>query len=344
MSRDNRIVWADLLRGMAVFAIVLGHTLRNATAVYPWLYSFHVPLCVMVSGIVFSRGIKSFGQYLSDKFRRLMIPYYAFALVSILLYEIMGNWMEDAVDGGYSVSFWQNLFGMVYANAGNGLMRWNMPLWYLPMIFVVVIVAWCVYRYDSGKWDFIVLASSVVVAIVLKTVVRLDGLPMGIETACYLFPFFALGKIVQRYRKLLEGTCVWSKLIAGVCLITAGTLLSTNNSLISYNADNYGKMGYVYFLTQGTLLCVGFSCLAAIKEKSGVIARWLSENTLGIMVMHKFPILFFVALLPMTKELVREAPLIGSILIACSSVVLCVVVSNIIVKVCPTLLGVRRKM
>lgn len=134
MKQAERIGWIDTLRAFAVFAIVLGHTLRNATVVYPWLYSFHVPLCVLTSGIVFHVGQKKFGTFLKEKIRALMIPYYCFALISIALYAILGSKMEKLSGGGYNVSPLQSVIGMLYANSGTGLMRWNMPLWYIPMI------------------------------------------------------------------------------------------------------------------------------------------------------------------------------------------------------------------
>lgn len=306
MSRDNRIVWVDLLRSIGVFAIVLGHTLRNATDVYPWLYCFHVPLCVMVSGIVFSRGSNAFGKYLSDKFRRLMIPYYAFALVSILLYEIMGNWVEDAVDGGYSVSFLQNWYGMVYANAGNGLMRWNMPLWYIPMVFVVYILAHWVYYINSTSWNYAVFLFSSVIALVLKSYINLDGLPFGLETAIYLFPFFAIGRIIGCHRKVFEKVPTYIKLGIAAGLIATGTLMSLQNSLVSYNADNYGQKGYAYFVGQGAIMCIGIVWLASAVRTNYKAIRCLGQNTLGIMVMHKFPVLFFGSLYPITKNLINR--------------------------------------
>ena len=141
MKQAERIGWIDTLRAFAVFAIVLGHTLRNATVVYPWLYSFHVPLCVLTSGVVFHVGQKKFDTFLKEKFRALMIPYYCFALISIALYAILGSKIEKTVGGGYDVSPLQSVIGMLYANSGTGLMRWNMPLWYIPMIFVLLLMA-----------------------------------------------------------------------------------------------------------------------------------------------------------------------------------------------------------
>lgn len=104
MKQAERIGWIDTLRAFAVFAIVLGHTLRNATVVYPWLYSFHVPLCVLTSGIVFHIGQKKFGTFLREKFRALMIPYYCFALVSIVIYAMLGSKMEKTVGGVRRIS------------------------------------------------------------------------------------------------------------------------------------------------------------------------------------------------------------------------------------------------
>ena len=100
MKKAERIGWIDTLRAFAVFAIVLGHTLRNATVVYPWLYSFHVPLCVLTSGIVFHVGQKEFKDLLKVKIQTLMIPYYCFATVSIVIYALLGSKMEKTVGGG----------------------------------------------------------------------------------------------------------------------------------------------------------------------------------------------------------------------------------------------------
>ena len=125
MNQAERIGWIDMLRAFAMFAIVLGHTLRNATVVYPWLSSFHVSLCVLTSGIV------------------------------------------------------------------------------------------------------------------------------------------------------------------------VGTFMTVGNGQVSYNADSYGKHGFVYFLAMAMLLCVGVVIVATCIPNGVKSIDYVGKNTVGIMVMHKFPILFF---------------------------------------------------
>lgn len=66
---------------------------------------------------------------------------------------------------------------------------------------------------------------------------------------------------------------------------------------------------------------------------------YVGQNTIGIMVMHKFPILFFVGLVPVTKRLNSEYPLPGAVLIASISIALCLIASKVLYRVCPLALG-----
>ena len=128
-----------------------------------------------------------------------MIPYYCFALVSIVIYAMLGSEMKNC--RWYDVSPVQSVIGMLYANSGTGLMRWNMPLWYIPMIFVLLLMAFWIFRSkDDLKWNITVFLSSALVAFILCEEIKLPNLPFGLETAIYMFPFFALGKVIGRIK------------------------------------------------------------------------------------------------------------------------------------------------
>lgn len=272
-----------------------------------------------------------------------MIPYYCFALISIALYTILGSKMEKTV-GGYDVSPLQSVIGMLYANSGTGLMRWNMPLWYIPMIFVLLLMAFWIFRSkDNLKWNITVFLLSVLVAFILYEKIRLPNLPFGLETAIYMFPFFTLGKVIGSIQGKLASANPMSKVAIATICIAAGTFMTIGNGQISYNADSYGKHGFVYFLVMATLLCIGFVIIATCIPNGVKSINYVGKNTVGIMVMHKFPILFFVGLFPLSKRLIGTYPLAVSIVIATLSVVMCLVVSEIIYRVCPIVLG-RRKM
>lgn len=344
MKQAERIGWIDTLRAFAVFAIVLGHTLRNATVVYPWLYSFHVPLCVLTSGIVFHVRQKKFGTFLKEKFRALMIPYYCFALISIALYAILGSKMEKTVGGGYDVSPLQSVIGMLYANSGTGLMRWNMPLWYIPMTFVLLLMAFWIFRSkDNLKWNITVFLLSVLVAFILYEKIRLPNLPFGLETAIYMFPFFALGKVIGSVKGEFTRKSILVKIAVTVGCLVVGTFMTIGNGQVSYNADSYGTHGFGYFLVMAIMLCVGFVSLAMCFPNGVTPINYVGRNTVGIMVMHKFPILFFVGLLPISKKLIGTYPLVASSMIAILSIGMCLAASEVIYRVCPIALGKRKR-
>lgn len=233
---------------------------------------------------------------------------------------------------------------MLYANSGTGLMRWNMPLWYIPMIFVLLLMAYWVFsKRDDLKWNILVLAVSSSVAIFFNEVIELPNLPFGLETAIYMFPFFTLGRVIGSIQGKLASVNPMSKVAIATICITAGTFMTIGNGQVSYNADSYGNHGFVYFLAMAMLLCIGFVIIATCILNGVKSINYVGKNTVGIMVMHKFPIMFFVGLFPLSKRLIGTYPLAVSIVVATLSVVMCLVASEIIYRVCPIVLG-RRKM
>ena len=64
---------------------------------------------------------------------------------------------------------------------------------------------------------------------------------------------------------------------------------------------------------------------------------------MGILLMHKFPIMFFVFILPMTRSLIADKPLVGAILISVVTIGLCLVVNGVLKQIAPWSIGVLHK-
>lgn len=83
----------DILRGMAIVLVLLGH----AIIVYPidlheilwcdvlftWLSTVHMPLFFTISGFCYSFGKNGYRGFLWKKTKRLLIPYMAFCLLDM---------------------------------------------------------------------------------------------------------------------------------------------------------------------------------------------------------------------------------------------------------------------
>ena len=341
MSEKNRIGWIDAARAVGMIAIVLGHTLRGE-GIYIWLYSFHVPLCVMLSGMVFSPKNAEFGAFVKRKFETRMIPYYFFALVSIAVYAVIGTSVESAVDPVQKFVLHEQLAGMLWANGHSGLMRWNLPLWYVPMIFLMECTGWILVKkvgvYEKKRrWG--VLAVSVAVGCVLYHAVNPWDFPLSAETMLYLLPFFLMGEDVKR---LVSSDRISApvRVLAGIVMMAAGAYVSSLCGWVDYVVDRYNN--YPLFVLSAALTSVGIlflcSALTFLNKPLGYIGR----NTMGILLMHKFPIMFFISVFPATANLAEEYPMIGSALIAMASLALCLMASAVLKRIMPWSLGMRK--
>lgn len=49
-AKKERIVWIDQLRAIAFFTVILGHMIGDRNPFDIWIYSFHMPLFLIISG------------------------------------------------------------------------------------------------------------------------------------------------------------------------------------------------------------------------------------------------------------------------------------------------------
>lgn len=87
--RTARVAWVDTLKFLGIFAIYVGHLQEDAGALYPFVYTYHVPLFFFVGGFFFrAPSLKELPRYVLRQFRRLMIPYFFFEALVILKYSV----------------------------------------------------------------------------------------------------------------------------------------------------------------------------------------------------------------------------------------------------------------
>lgn len=86
MSDKGRIIWIDIMRGILMISIVMGH-IYTTSLLRKYLYSFHVPAFFFLSGYCFHYS-RNFKLFLYKKIKTVVIPYFSFSLFSILLFAV----------------------------------------------------------------------------------------------------------------------------------------------------------------------------------------------------------------------------------------------------------------
>ena len=95
----KRIQWLDVMKCFGIFAIYLGHFGPESGYSHDFVFTHHVTLFFFVSGCTeaLSRNNKQIRIYLAQKVKNILVPYFLFALLSIIVYELSEN--APAVSG-----------------------------------------------------------------------------------------------------------------------------------------------------------------------------------------------------------------------------------------------------
>lgn len=135
---------------------------------------------------------------------------------------------------------------------------------------------------------------------------------------------------------------IWSILL-GVVLLILGSALSIWNYRLGGSVnylDNHFSNVYLFYLS-ALLMILGLCFLARVYAPR--FMKTLGKKTLPILLLHKFPILFFQTIFPWTKQPLRDGNLAVSFLIAVLSVMLCLLADLIFSKLMKTILTHIRK-
>ncbi len=122
----KRLEWIDIAKGIAIILVVLGHA-TGASIMGKYIYSFHMPLFFIISGMCFSKGKYDFPTFLQKRFKQLFLPSIYLTVVSIILMKLAHH--------AYDLS--ELLKGLPSG------------LWFLPVLFFVEIIYFFSSRLNS---------------------------------------------------------------------------------------------------------------------------------------------------------------------------------------------------
>ena len=102
----KRDAYLDLVKGIAIIAVVLGHCIQFGSGVafmqeegyfyndiFRFIYSWHMPLFMLVSGYLFSFSIKrhEWKELLKSRFTQLLIPMLSWAALITIALSLRGG-------------------------------------------------------------------------------------------------------------------------------------------------------------------------------------------------------------------------------------------------------------
>lgn len=335
---NNRIRWIDVAKALTILLVVFGHTVSGDIP-RKIVYSFHVAAFFFLSGMLCKA--EDTGKQIKKDIVRILIPYYIFGIVSIVIFAVLGKFAAGKLNIAADASFGRNLLELLIACPKGNRMKFNMPLWFLPCLFVTKLLYYKLYDLCKGK-SSLVLLSGLVVAAAGFIYTRFVGisLPFNLNVAFKMVLFFAAGRSFFLALPKLERlfSTRGKTLFLGIALLVAAFLIAGFSPRVNYSGDTFPNI--LAFLTTSCLGILGL-CFLSMGICQCSAMEYVGKRTLAILLMHKFPVLLFQTVGPAALLLDNTGAygVLSAIAVSLISIGLCLVAEKIISRWMPFLFG-----
>ena len=182
-SAGKRIAYIDFLKAFAIATVLLGHSVEQLSGdafwdhpIWTFLYSFHMPLFMFVSGLFFKSSLrKGFGEVLRGKFVQLGIPSVSAFLVGLAIMKVAGvTSIADLCEASFA-----------------GFMN---SVWFLKCLFFCIVIMWPAVKVLRNDVLAVVVASAAVLLVPGGDIVNLN----------FMLPCFCLGFLCGTRKEFLE--------------------------------------------------------------------------------------------------------------------------------------------
>ncbi|WP_027206773.1 acyltransferase family protein [Butyrivibrio fibrisolvens] len=178
MKQRNRNI--DVLRGMGIILVVIGHSLQatfeehNSMIAFKAIYSFHMPLLMFVSGLAVAYTTSLDFSWIIKKIKSLLVPFLAWLVIPCLFTH---DW----------TGYWEYLMS-VFLYPDNAL--WF--LWSLFLNHCVFYVFWHLGRKNC-------LAFNIFLLVVLSPLTVIKA-PLRINMMPWYYAFYIIGYLTVKYQ------------------------------------------------------------------------------------------------------------------------------------------------
>lgn len=182
-NSKSRNLYLDISKGIAIILVVFGHNIQYGSFAYKnenffdnpifiAIYSFHMPLFMLISGYLFYHSINrhSWNHNFKSRFTKLVLPIIIWHSIYLFISDIYSLW------NGSDISW------------GAQLISYLSAIWFLWAIFWCSLVLLIIHRYF--KDNLIVYIFVGVFALLLP----------GISKYVYMYPYFVMGYLFNKYK------------------------------------------------------------------------------------------------------------------------------------------------
>lgn len=272
----KRIDYLDIARGIAIILMIIGHVVSGYKRVI--IFSFHMPLFIIISGIFFKPG-RNIKEEFKNIFKKLIIPYMVSILIvhctkAIILKKYI-NIIEilKQIILGYSN---KRTFFQEVETVG--------VLWFIPFLSLCKLIFYGIDKVakdnDLIKGNLCLICSMTGILLAKKGLY----LPWSFDIVLASTIFYYVGYLMKKY-KLLEKILDNYKMILCFLIIY---IIGIRFGYIELAIRKY-PFGFICYLTAISGTIIVFKISKIIEDISKVITNvlcWYGKNSMYILCAH----------------------------------------------------------
>lgn len=297
----QRLDYLDVAKGLGIILVLLGHSCGIPFA-GAYVNSFYMAMFFVVAGYVYHPSEKSYGQSVARRFKRILIPYFAYnglLFAYFVLRQIIGG-----IVGGHEAAgageYLQAIVGVLYSRNFLWVGRdeniyffklLNDPVWFLTAMCTAALIFYGIVDKCLKSRKNCVLISVILLgaAIVMSYLPIL--LPWSMDSAPLYAWYMLCGALLGRgeFFKKKYTVLQWAGLMSAWLF---SVLLRYWNGTANMSVRMYGNHGaasvlaIAYIGLAGSIMFVFLSRLICHFRLAEQVLSYVGRNSLVIMALH----------------------------------------------------------
>ncbi|NES80202.1 MAG: acyltransferase [Moorea sp. SIO2B7] len=182
-TKRERLRWVDYAKGIGIFLVVFGHTIRslvNSSILQQskvvlfsdqWIYGFHMPLFFFLSGLFLERAAsKPLKDFLINRLKIIVYPYVVWSLLQGILQVIASSNTNNPV-------FFGDLWRIIYDPL--------LQFWFLYTLFLIILAYAITRKLGVSPFYFLIIS-------ILIYLLHIFGVSFGPWGMLYLVRRYAI--------------------------------------------------------------------------------------------------------------------------------------------------------
>lgn len=261
---SNRVEYVDVLRGIGIILMILGHIGFGATFDI-YIHAFHMPLFFFVSGFFYQKDSHiTFKEFLKKISKQLLIPYLFWGIFCIIFYTIYTRGNKEILLISLKQMFTINNNGFPIAGA----------LWFLSCMFFCKIILYVLGKNIKKETIFgSICILLMIIGIYFQKIFNIR-LWYSIDTAFVGVGLIYLGYLFNRFK--LQDKIVPKNLLVMIILFIINYFCIIKTNYVNMRTDTYPNiLLFLFNFIVSQIVYISISKILLKYNKINLVTRFL---------------------------------------------------------------------